>query len=521
MRAKPTIRLFLAGAAAFLMFISLAIAVARTKAPWEDESWFGSAAVTLASEGRLATSLIEGAGTWRAGTARHFYWEPPLSFVTNSIAYRLAGFSVLALRGASIFWGCLALVCCGLLVWKLTGRARAALLALFLISIDYFFILGASDARMDCMCFALGIAGLTSYMFLRERHLGAALVVSQAFVVMSGMSHPNGILWFACVAATVLMNDRQRLTPACLAYAAAPYMVGAVGWGLFINADPKDFVTQFVGNVKESSACNALGRSPLSAPVAGFLTEIHDRYLAPYGLLAGVGTWNRLKAIVLVIYVSAIAIAAAWSLRSQVPVRILLAMTLIVFLLLAFVTGNKWSRYLIHITPLWAMLLALIVDRALDRGAYFRTAAITVIVGIAVLQWGGVLYHVHQNTYARIYLPTARFVEQNSSSDSFIVGPAAFYWTLSEKRRFVNDLRLGYFTGERADVIVIDDWYRTLLLNGTGDMRPAKDYAQRMLSQDYEPKWTQGEYTVYLRKRSRTLRTASLNAKTENVSTND
>ena len=503
---KPQLRYLLVIAGIFAIFLTVALASARTRTPWEDESWFGSATYTLLTEGRLATNLIEGAGTWRAGTVQHFYWEPPLSFVANALFCKISGFSIFALRGASILWGFVALASCALLVWKLTGRARAAVIALFLVSVDYFFLLGSSEARMDVMCFALGIAGLTSYVLLRERSLAAALFVSQAFVVMSGATHPNGILWFACVAATVLICDRKRLAPRQLAWAAVPYLVGAIAWGIFIGADPHDFVTQFVGNMKESSASNALYRSPLSAPIAGFMVELRERYLGPYGLLSGVGGLNRLKAIVLVIYLAGIVIAmTVSSVRSQPPVRFLLIIILIVFLYLAFVTGNKWYRYLIHLTPLWAMLLAILLDRALEQRTYTRAAALAVLLVMAVVQWGGMLYRIRQNPYSREYLPVSRFIEQNSSPASFIIGPAGFYWTLWGKRQFINDLRIGYVTGKSADMVIINDWYRAVLLDATGDIAPVRDYARRLLSEKYTPQWVHGEYTVYLRKSTQSI----------------
>jgi 4-amino-4-deoxy-L-arabinose transferase-like glycosyltransferase len=503
----PQFRYLLAIVGAFAIFLSVTLASARTRTPWEDESWFGSASYNLLTQGRLATSLIEGAGTWRAGTVQHFYWEPPLSFVANALFCKISGFNLFALRGASILWGFVALASCALLVWRLTGRARAAVIALFLVSVDYFFLLGSSEARMDVMCFALGIAGLTSYMLLRERSLAAALFVSQAFVVMSGATHPNGILWFTCVAVTVLICDRKRLAPRQLVWAAIPYLIGAIGWGIFIGADPHDFLTQFIGNMKESSADNSLQRSPLSAPIAGFMVELRERYLGPYGLLGGMGGLNRLKAIVLVIYLSGIVIAlTVSSVRSQPPVRLLLILMLIVFLYLAFVTGNKWYRYLIHLTPLWAILLAILLDRALEQQTYARAAAAAVVLIMAVVQWGGVLYRIRQNPYTREYLPVSSFIEQNSSPASFIIGPAEFYWTLWEKRRFVNDLRLGYVTGKSADVIIINDWYRSVLLDATGEIAPVRDYARRLLSEKYTAQWTHGEYTVFLRKSTQRVR---------------
>jgi hypothetical protein len=101
--------------------------------------------------------------------------------------------------------------------------------------------------------------------------------------------------------------------------------------GAYLSAR-HDFIVQFVGKVKESSANNGVHQSPLTAPFTGFITEMRERYLGPYRLLGEVGIPNRAKAIVLVIYLFGIAIAVSNSaFRANPSVRFLLIMTLIVF----------------------------------------------------------------------------------------------------------------------------------------------------------------------------------------------
>ena len=49
-----TSRLFISLAAAILIFIGLAIALARAKAPWCDEGWFANPSYNLAFHGMMA-----------------------------------------------------------------------------------------------------------------------------------------------------------------------------------------------------------------------------------------------------------------------------------------------------------------------------------------------------------------------------------------------------------------------------------------------------------------------------------
>jgi len=68
-----------------LLYMGLTFANAYTKAPWEDESWFGVATHNLMTTHALTNDVLDGTGTWREGMKHHFYWQPPLSFVTTAI----------------------------------------------------------------------------------------------------------------------------------------------------------------------------------------------------------------------------------------------------------------------------------------------------------------------------------------------------------------------------------------------------------------------------------------------------
>ena len=80
------------------------------------------------------------------------------------------------------------------MLWRLLGTWRLSVAGVALAASEYFFLRAASNARMDIMCMALTMVGLASFMILRARNLSHAVLVSHTFVVMAGLTHPNGIV---------------------------------------------------------------------------------------------------------------------------------------------------------------------------------------------------------------------------------------------------------------------------------------------------------------------------------------
>jgi 4-amino-4-deoxy-L-arabinose transferase-like glycosyltransferase len=479
-------------------FLLLAVRSAQTKEPWEDESWFGTATFHLAETGSLATDVLEGAGTWRAGMRRHFYWEPPLSFVVNAAVVKVFGFSLLTVRSVSIAFGLLAILSTFALVWKLTGSADIGLLAIALVSFDYFFLLGSSDGRMDAMCMALGLSGIASYVLLRDRSLAAAVVVSQTCVMASGLTHPNGVIWFVGLLFITVGLDLKRLRPRTVALACLPYIIGAAGWGAFIAQDPQDFKIQFLGNVQESGNSNGSLQHPLKNPLKAIGAEITERYAHPFGLAGARSFVNRLKGLVLSAYLMALVVAiASRSIRHSAVGRCILTLIAIAFFMMTFVDGNKMSYYLIHITPLLAIITALVLWSAMERRGIAKWVAVGVAAGLVCLQAGGVWYRIRENTYQNMYLPTISVIRMNTGANDLIIGTSALFWSLHTERTILDDFRLGFYSHKQGDVIVLSPFYKALEAQADGGFR---SYLNRTLPL-YDPVPFQGEYEILARKR--------------------
>ena len=99
------------------------------------------------------------------------------------------------------------------------------------------------------MSASLGLAGIAAYLNLRELSLTRAVLVSQSCAVAAGLTHPvGGLLWWAALLLLTLYFDLRRLRFRQLMTALIPYVVGGIGWGIYIARSPSDFWAQFIGN---------------------------------------------------------------------------------------------------------------------------------------------------------------------------------------------------------------------------------------------------------------------------------
>src|SRR5205823_12314395 len=94
----------------FATYFGLGITTIVTRAPWQDEAWFGNPAHNLAQRGFLGTTILDSASsTWKkvdlTGIDRHTYWVMPLSLLLQAAEIRLFGFGSIQMRASSLMFG--------------------------------------------------------------------------------------------------------------------------------------------------------------------------------------------------------------------------------------------------------------------------------------------------------------------------------------------------------------------------------------------------------------------------------
>ena len=484
------------------LYLALTIGTALTDIPGTDEGFFANPAFNLLTKGRLSTTILETYATPFKGMDRHTYWIMPLQPVALSIWYRVFGFSVLSTRSLSIVWGLVALVSWFVIVRSLFKRTWLALLVLALLACDYIFIVCSASGRMDIMSSTLGFAGFASYLALRERRLIWAILVSQSLIVMSGLTHPMGILPFFGLLFLSLYFDRRRIGLKHVAVALIPYVVGGAAWGSYILQDPSSFYSQFFANATMGSDENTGSRFVgLFSPLQGLKLELSQRYFANFGFGRRDTTSSHIKILFLVLYaVGVLGSLLMREIRRTANYTVLLVMTLIYFIGLTVVDSQKNYYYLVHIVPFYLTMCALFIAWCWSRPKLIGKVAAVALCAIGLVEIAGLAYRIKRDNYRNSYQPAAAFLKQNATPQSSITTNPGVAFGLGFPENIFHDPLFGYNTKRKYDFIVIDP--ETAYAIDRSQERDAlgkevHDYTMQLLANDYNLVYDHRNYAIY------------------------
>ena len=486
---KNVMRICFTGAVA--IYLALVVATALTKAPINDEGWYGQPAFRLAAGKTMGTPAIENAGVRRfQGVQTHTYWIMPLFIVAQAGMYKVVGSGLVQMRLLSGFWGLVFILSWYLIIRGLLRDRMIATLAVIFIALDFQIITVCATGRSDAMCAGLGAAGLAVYLTQRNRSLAWATLFSHCLIVASGLTHPYGFYYFVALAYLMFYLDRGLLTWRNVAPAVIPYGIGAVLWGSYILKAPADFIAQFGNNASERSWV-------LKHPVQALIAEL-GRYQAAYGLSSASPASRRLEIVILLAYVAGvIGVLATRSLRQNPRLRPLLILLGLFFLELTFLEGAKRPWYLIHLIPWLAVLLAVIAMdywRVLSQS--MRVLLATGIAGMLMVNTAVTLGMNFRDGYHAHYVRLVEFLQQPVPEQGRVMGGAELGFGLGFDN-VKDDYKLGFYSGWRPARIVIGESYRAQF-DLFRQRRPELwRYVQHRLADEYVKVFDDGSYAVY------------------------
>ncbi|MFN7992328.1 MAG: glycosyltransferase family 39 protein [Bryobacteraceae bacterium] len=482
---------------AALLFLSFAIGVSLTRRPWCDEAWFASAGFNLAAHGKLATSIITPAvdDPKTIGLSQRTYWVMPLHLLLQAAVYKAFGFNLFTLRSISVIWGLGSLVSWFVIVRVLTRSSEMAALTAVLLGTDYVFILRSADGRMDMMASSLAYAGLAAYLVLRNRSLPLAILVSHSLVVLSGLTHPNGgLLGLADLIFISLLCDRRAIKSRHVAIAFIPYVAGSLGWSLYIAQDPGLFLIQFGSNASHRL-------SGFLAPLDALRREVAQRYLAAFGHQPGTSAFGNLKILPLIGYLVGLGgTLASPELRKRTGVRALLAITGIHLVYLTLLDSVKHPAYLVYAMPVFCAVLAVRVGRLWTDRRFPSTLVAAAVGFMILLQLALVGNLIRRNLYRNSYLVAAEFLKKHAGPPARIVGEPEFGFDLGFDGLLQDDRRLGFYSHELADFVVIGEDYPKTFAIFQKERPEIGRYVKETLSSKYRPVFQNDLYTIFARR---------------------
>lgn len=480
------------------LFLALTVGSALTNRPHIDEGMFASPALNLANEGFLGTTVLETEKSPLTRIEERTYWVMPMFLLNAAASFKAFGMSLFTLRLVSIFWGLILLGAWYFIVLKLSGNRNIALLSLLLIAGNYTITDTSSLGRMDIMCAALGFSALAIYLWRREKDLTSAVLLGQCFVVLSGLTHPNGIFAFFGLLFLIVYLDFRRLNLKIAAVALLPYLIGGTAFGIWVLQDVEAFKAQFIDNALMGGRM-----SGASSPLSGFIREFTEKYPHAYGLGANSGGHSGpiyLKSLIILSYIAGLfGVIFTKSLRQNRNYFILLVLTGIYFVLMSLIDGQKQTPYLVHIIPFYCALLAVWLQWIWQKKAVPRPLIIGAVAALMLLQIGGMAMRIKQNTYGNYYLPMAKFLKENTAENELIMGGADVAFDLNFPKNHVADGRFGYYTGKRPKYIIYDSGVENSWL-GSKDVYPELYEHFPRLLQQYEVVYENAAYKIYQRK---------------------
>ena len=489
-----------------ILFISLAaylvaaVWIARTKVPWIDEGWNSAPVVNLLATGSAGTPSLEPTGSWLnaelRGIREYTFWILPLPIYAQAAWAKAFGASLFGIRTFSIACGLLCLLSWYAIVARVSGSRLAGALTVLIAGLDYTFVWMAADVRMDMMCTALGSAGLASYLLLRERNLGYALLAGNALAAAGLFTHPNGVVAVFVLFCLMVAYDRSRLHWSQLTY-LTPYLVFAIAVEIYALQQPAYFTAQLGANAGARMGSRWL---LMRHPVTALSREIGVRYLFHSGLLPFVtGTVPRTAAAVPFLYWLACVLAAATGcVRRDKGVRALLWILTVYFVYLTF--SMKSPCYLVLILPVYAAIAALLVVVSHRNASAITPVAALLAGALLFVQVRTIVFKIGENAYGNQYLAAVDYLKRNTKPGEVVVAPSYFGGDLGF-RNIIDDARVGHYSRVRPDLLVADTWYcRWWTYVFVNEDPETARYVRRLVQSDFRPVFSERLFTVYRRR---------------------
>ena len=98
------------------------------------------------------------------------------------------------------------------------------------------------------------------------------------------------------------------------------------------------------------------------------------------------------------------------------------------------------------------------------------------------------------------YRPAVRYLRATYTPRTFTMGDAALLFGIGPEWNLLDDIRLGYNTGKRPQLIVIDSDWEDRIQASKDLAPPVYGYIQRLLSAEYREVYSRGGWRVLERR---------------------
>jgi len=411
-RVRPWLRLL--PGLGILMIVALhGWSLMRYPAPFVDEAWYASRAMSLIQTGKAFGALDAGVFDRFPGYWTYFQWVPVW---LQSLTLRVAGApSLLALRLLSLSFGAV-LACAVFSIGKSLGGVRHGVWAVILLSLSQAFFYSGHLARYDIFAAALGFLAIAIHLRnVREEWAPALLegfLVGLAFEI-----HPYAIIFAPTLAILELQRCKWRFwrRPSFAAFIAGG-SIGAVGYlALHVLRFPETYF-----------ALNRLVYTATHTPPIATL----DPVLMLTGLAEGAAMLAAFYTFAFPVILAAVFLL----LRKRLPQNAqVLTMAGMMFLGLALFVRNKIAYYGILVTPAFDLLLAAFLVQTPVVLHPMRGWALAAKGGAALMVVASIAFNLSplRADQSRAYLEVQRRIDASIRQSDRVMGPQTYWFGLT------------------------------------------------------------------------------------------
>ena len=156
--------------------------------------------------------------------------------------------------------------------------------------------------------------------------------------------------------------------------------------------------------------------------------------------------------------------------------------------------------YLVHIMAPVIVLTGLVMDWMVRTKRVSWRAMASVGAAILLVQISVTATRIRADGYHALYLDTTNYLKQHSSPSDLIMGSSELAFRLGFDSNLVDDFRLGYASGKRPDIIVLDkNRYQEWIPNLKIFQPDAWRFTTELLARDFKEVHRNGAYITYAR----------------------
>jgi len=384
----------------------------------EDESWLSNGSWTLVQEGRLRMPIFPADPRFAVDVG------PPLHRLGLATSFAVFGLGIPQARGVSVLGGIATVIVAFLLALELGGPWCAALTAL-LVASDTFLVITSRTARPETLtAFLCWLAVLLYFRAIRWKSL--LLTLGSGFACGLALTcHPLGFPFLCCLGLFFCMHYRATAWRQPMVWtfvlAAAVPVAAYTAWcfsnpahiasfrGIYISKAAEPFRERIVGELDRWSDFIGLGSQRVLLPVRVPLR-------AHLALIQGA--------------------AFVYLFRARRKLAISMAVLLTANLLWFVYMVNKGPRYLVLLSPLFAIVLGWVLAELFNRRV--RLLAVGGLALVLLSQVAGNAYFIYKFRTAD-YPAVARQLRAIIPPRSSAWGITTMWMALSDRTYYAYD----------------------------------------------------------------------------------